>query len=573
MEFENSAVGAQNGRLDMRRIRAMDRLAKLWAGQDKKRLIILAFVTVAAFAAILGLTRLATAPRMELLYADLDPAAAGEVMASLEGRGIAHEVRGAAIYVDGAMRDALRLQLAGEGLPRHDGSGYELLDGLSGFGTTSQMFDAAYWRAREGELTRTILAGPGVRAARVHLATADSSPFARDRTATASVTLQMVSGPVDPSFARSIQSLVAGAVRDLSPENVTVIDSSTGQIVGGQPADAEGERRDARIAEMRAAVENLLAARVGPGRYVVELALETTTARETVRERILDPQSRVVISTDTEETTANDTGSASGVTVASNLPDGNAAGGESQSNSAETRERVNYDFSATERQIEKGPGAIERVTVAVLVDGLRGEGETGAEGWTPRPDDELEVLRDLVASAVGFREERGDVVTVRTMRFDSPAAMEPAAGLSLPWFTGGQVTQMVTAGLLALVALGALVIGGRVLSRLGEREPNLMASAPALPAASADPVPTRMEAAQAALPPGDKTGSADIPPMPELADLTPGGATMEELPALSDLTPASVDPVERLQQLIADRRDETIEVLRGWVESEPEDAR
>ncbi|MEM7642814.1 MAG: flagellar basal-body MS-ring/collar protein FliF [Pseudomonadota bacterium] len=550
----------------------MDSISAFWNGQDKRRLAILGLATVAAFVAVLFLTRLATAPRMELLYANLDPAVAGEVVASLEGRGVVHDVRGGSIYVDGALRDALRLQLAGEGLPRDDGRGYELLDGLSGFGTTSQMFDAAYWRAREGELTRTILSGTGVKLARVHLATADASPFARDRSATASVTLQMVSGAVDVSFARAVQSLVAGAVRDLSPEDVTIIDSNTGRVVGSEAVDSEAERRDNRIAEMRAAVENILAARVGPGRYVVELALETTTARETITERVLDPDSRVVISTDTEERSANDRGSASGVTVASNLPDGEASGGDQESQSAETRERVNYDFSATQRQIERGPGAIERVTVAVLVDGLRGE-ETGVEDdWVPRPEPELDVLRDLVSSAVGFKEARGDVVTVRTMQFGDLPGIEALPGLSLPWFSGAQIAQMVTAALLAVVALVAILAGLRTL-RARAPLPPILPEAPALTSGQTDGHPAALEAPQSepelemsnampALP-------SDTSDLPDLSDL--GALTMSGRP--DGQAADDDDPVERLRQLISDRRDETIEVLRGWVEDVPEDAR
>ena len=69
-------------------------------------------------------------------------------------------MRGDSIYVDGSQRDGLRMTLAAEGLPANGGTGYELLDSLSGFGTTSQMFDAAYWRAKEGELARTVLANP-----------------------------------------------------------------------------------------------------------------------------------------------------------------------------------------------------------------------------------------------------------------------------------------------------------------------------------------------------------------------------------------------------------------------------
>ena len=553
----------------------MENFATFWQGQDKRRLVILALSTVAAFLLVFFLTRIATAPRMELLFARLEPAAASEVVASLESRGVAYEVQGDSILVDGTQRDSLRMQLAGEGLPRMDGTGYELLDGLSGFGTTSQMFDAAYWRAREGELTRTILASPGVRMARVHLATADSSPFARDRSATASVTLQMVSGSVGTSLARAVQSLVAGAVRNLTPEDVTVIDAASGRVVGGGAVDTEEEARDSRVAEMRAAVENLLAARVGPGRFVVELAVETRKDRETITERVLDPQSRVVISTDTEERTSSDRGSAGGgVTVASNLPDGDAAGGDaSQSNDAETRERVNYDFSALERQVEKGPGAIERVTVAVLVDGVRDAATEGAAEWAPRPDAELETLRDLVQSAVGFREDRGDLVTVRSMQFELPGDAEVAPGLSLPWFSGGQVAQMVTAALLALVALGILAFVVRpLLARALSPVPPAKGIAPpeTAPQVASDAAPRELSSPsmQAALAGPSKDQDIDLPDLPDLSDLS-------ALPSL-DGTGTGMggdDPVARLRQLISDRREETIEVLRGWMDEPTGDAR
>lgn len=546
----------------------MENFATYWQGQDKRRLAILALATTAAFLLVFFLTRIATAPRMELLFARLEPSAAAEVVASLEQRGVAYEVQGDTILVDGAMRDALRMQLAGEGLPRMDGTGYELLDGLSGFGTTSQMFDAAYWRAREGELTRTILASPGLKLARVHLATADSSPFARDRSATASVTLQMTSGAVGTPLARAVQSLVAGAVRNLSPEDVTVIDGGTGRVVGGGAVDTEEEERDARMAEMRASVENLLAARVGPGRYVVELAVETRKDRETITERVLDPTSRVVLSTDTEERTSSEQGAAgAGVTVASNLPDGDAAAdaGTSQSDDAETRERVNYDFSATQRQIEKGPGAIERVTVAVLVDGVRADGAD----WAPRPDAELETLRELVQSAVGFREDRGDLVTVRTMQFEMPGEAEAAPGLALPWFSGGQVAQMVTAALLALVALGVLAFVVRpLLAR---------ALAPALPA----PTPSAgalssPESAPAAAPrelasPRAQVALAAASAEPDMADLA-NLASLTSFDAMGGAVGGD-DPVARLRQLISDRREETIEVLRGWMDEPAGDVR
>lgn len=554
----------------------MENLSTFWRGQDKRRLAVLAAATLAAFLSVLFLTRLATAPQMELLFARLEPAAASEVVANLEAGGTKYEVRGDSIYVDGDLRDGLRMRLAGEGLPRMDGTGYELLDGLSGFGTTSQMFDAAYWRAREGELTRTILASPGVRMARVHLATADSSPFSRDRTATASVTLQMTTGAVGNALARAVQSLVAGAVPHLVSEDVTIIDAVSGRVVGGGAVDTEAEARNARIAEMRASVENLLAARVGAGRYVVELAVETRKDRETITERVLDPDSRVVVSTDTEERTSSDKGGAGlGVTVASNLPDGDAAAGaDSESSNAETRERVNYEFSATQRQVERGPGAIERLTVAVMVDGQRETLADGTPSWTPRDPAELETLRELVQSAVGFREDRGDQVTVRTMQFDVPGQVEVAPGLSLPWFSGGEITRIITSGLLALFGLGILAFVVRpVLNTVLNPALPAPASAGSLGAPEQGSMSAPRELAGPDRPGSEdnaSTGSLNLPDLPDLPDLS----MLSDLDSMgADGASGAEDPVERLRRLIADRREETIEVLRGWMDDAPGEAR
>jgi len=157
-------------------------LMSIWAGLGLGRRLFVLGATLAVFLAVLALARMAGGPQMVLLYAGLDGRAAGEVVAALDTRGVDYSVRGDSIYVDVNQRDALRMALAGEGLPSAGGAGYELLDTLSGFGTTSQMFDAAYWRAKEGELARTILAMPGVRAARVHISQGPEDPFRRGET-------------------------------------------------------------------------------------------------------------------------------------------------------------------------------------------------------------------------------------------------------------------------------------------------------------------------------------------------------------------------------------------------------
>ena len=115
---------------------------------------------LAIVASIFGISRVATAPSYAMLYSGLDAAASGEVIAELEAEGVPYQVDGGSILVDRSARDRIRMSLAGKGLPAGGPAGYEILDNLSGFGTTSQMFDAAYWRAKEGELARTITGSP-----------------------------------------------------------------------------------------------------------------------------------------------------------------------------------------------------------------------------------------------------------------------------------------------------------------------------------------------------------------------------------------------------------------------------
>ena len=217
--------GASRGRV---RVAGWRRLKELWDGLDGRRRLIAALSLVAIVAAVLGISRVATEPSMAMLYSGLDANAAGEVVAELEAEGVAFEVDGAAILVDAAARDRIRMQLAAKGLPAGGPAGYEILDTLTGFGTTSQMFDAAYWRAKEGELARTVTGSPNVRAARVHLANPVSQPFSRTPAGSASVTVTMARGTLDRGQAEAIRYLVSSAVAGISPDAVAVMDAAQG---------------------------------------------------------------------------------------------------------------------------------------------------------------------------------------------------------------------------------------------------------------------------------------------------------------------------------------------------------
>lgn len=538
----------------------MQNLLSLWTSLDGRRRAVVAGATLIVFVAVLALSRVAGAPSMALLYGGLDSATAGDIVLALEQRGVAYEVRGDSIHVDATRRDELRMLLAAEGLPANGAAGYELLDSLSGFGTTSQMFDAAYWRAKEGELARTILASPQVRAARVHIAHAGGQPFRRDQRPTASVTVTSVAGTLPPQQAKALKYMVAAAVAGMQPDDVSIIDTVGGLIQTGEDPALSGGSGEDRAEALRRNVERLLVARVGPGKAVVEVSVDVVTEREAITERRFDPQGRVAISTETEERSNTASDPQGAVTVASNLPEGDAGtGGSSQSQSSETRERVNFEVSEVQRELLRSPGAIRRISVAVLVDGVTATATDGTTEWQPRPEGELADLRDLVASAVGFDEARGDVITIKSMPFQPLAEAGTVAEAGM--FAGLDILsaiQFVVAALVALV-LGLFVIRPVLLAPT-----RAQAAIPQAPEPLALPTGTRPEApaAQPRVLTGEIDDGFDLPAMSVVSP--------EDRMSDGTATEAPGDPITRLRRLIEERQSESVEILRGWMEDREE---
>ncbi|MBO9463709.1 flagellar M-ring protein FliF [Tropicibacter sp. R15_0] len=541
----------------------MQQMFSVWGALGARQRIVVLGATLAMILAVLGLTRLASSPNMSLLYAGLENGAAGDVVKALEARNVQYDVRGGAIFVPDADRDALRLTLASEGLPANSGQGYELLDGLSGFGTTSQMFDAAYWRAKEGELARTIVANPAIANARVHIANSTANPFQRDVTPSASISVTPAAGAISPQQARALKYLVSSAVPGLVPENVAVIDGKGG-LIGAEADSPAGPTADDKALQLRDRVQRLMEARVGVGNAVVEVSVDTVTESELIRERSFDPDGRVVVSTDTEERSDKADSSGGGdVSVASNLPEGNGGGADASSSSkAETRERINYEVSETTREITRVPGAIRRLTVAVLVNGTYQTADDGTQTFVPLPDAELQALNDLVSSAVGFEEQRGDQITIRSLPFERPEGLgtgpiDPSSSM----FIGNiDLMRLIQMGVLAVVALilGLFVVRPVLASSNGD-------GAAMLPAPTGD----GGTVLDGEVEPAD--GFEDLPMVADGGGFGGMGMVDFDMPG-EEGGLGGEDPVDRLRNLIEERKTETVEILRNWLEEDKESA-
>ncbi|MEL7041486.1 MAG: flagellar basal-body MS-ring/collar protein FliF [Pseudomonadota bacterium] len=398
-----------------------------------QRQILLAATVLGVLAAMAFLVRSTLTPPMSLLYAGLDPVRAGEVITELEQLDVPYEIRGEAIFIPNNVRDKTRFALARDGLPRQSIQGYELLDDVNGFSVTSEMYNAAYWRAKEGELTRTILTTPGVDSARVHIGANLRSGFSRTQpTPTASVTLSSARR-LSTGQAEAIQYLVALAVAGLNPEDVAVIDPAHGILAGPntEVAEAPSVVAEDEAGALEQKIKRLLFARLGDGNAEVSVNVDVSRERTMISDVRFDPESRVIRSRTTNDSNATNQGGPGGLTVASNLPQGAGAGGQGESTSKASTETVNYELNETRTQTERMPGQIERVSIAVLLN----QEALGIDLAGPNAAEALEQVRQnfaaLVSNAAGLDQDRGDTLTVELMPFQPVPEVEmtPAPGL------------------------------------------------------------------------------------------------------------------------------------------------
>jgi flagellar M-ring protein FliF len=453
-------------------------------GLGPKRLLALGGVGLGLLALLAVLALRAGDPLMAPLYGELEPRDAAAVVATLERQRVPYRLAagGSQILAPADQVARLRLVLAREGLPAGGGVGWEIFDRGESLTTTPFQQDLNRLRALEGELSRTIRGLAGVRSARVHLVLPRREAFSRERgEAQASVVLAMQGAQrLDREGVQAVLHLVATAVPGLKPQNVSIVDSR-GELLarGGQAlagsAQANGlplghdELRRAQEMRIGRAVEELLERSLGPGRVRAEATVEMDFDRVQTTEERFDPENQVARSQQSSNEQSRGA-EPPPTTVAGNLPgadpQGSGGGGSQESRQEET---TNFEIGRTTRNTTREHPVIRRLSVAVLVDGVV---EPGAEGggaprWRERTPEELARLATLVRGAVGFDERRGDKVEVVSMRFVEEAASgagEPAGPFGLP-LSAAMLTRLAESGLLALVALLAILLVGRPLVR------------------------------------------------------------------------------------------------------------
>jgi flagellar M-ring protein FliF len=416
-----------------------------------------------------------SSPQMTPLFTDLSYEDSSAILKELERQGIGYELRndGGTVMVPKDRVARLRMSLAGEGLPKGGGVGYEIFDKSDALGTTSFIQNINNLRALEGELARTITALDRVAAARVHLVLPERPLFSRDKVEPSASIVLKVRGTLDAQQVRAIRHLVASAVNGLKPQRVSIVDEAGRLLADGSGNDDLGEvsadeRRTSFEKRLSAQVDAIVSSVVGPGRARIQVSADFDFNRITETSDKYDPEGRVVRSSQTrEELSASETRD-NQVTVGNEIPgnnqqrpgaaapDGNAP---PRDQNRKSEEIVNYEISKTTKTEVTEGGRVNRISVAVLVDGVYGKNDSGDVVYEPRTKEEIEQIAALVRTAIGFDQKRGDQVEVVNLRF----AETPATPISAPdgWLAGLQFTkddimraiEMGVMGLLGLVVL------------------------------------------------------------------------------------------------------------------------
>lgn len=527
-----------------------------------------------ALALTVVLNSLATKPEA-LLYSNLDLKEASQITTALTAAGIKYEARGdgSMIMVPREKVAEARLMLSSKGLPTSGSVGYELFDNAPALGQTEFVQNLNRQRALEGELAKTIRGLKGVTSARVHLSLPKRELFQEEAAQpTASVVIGLSNGDLSPDNIRAIRNLVASAVPNLKADAVSLIDDKNRLLAaGGTEADTGvggqfAAQRKAEIEDqMRKRLKDLVEGIVGPGNARITVSADLDQDRITKQEEKFDPDGQVVRSTSTTQSSdSSSEPSPNGQTTAgANVPPaGQANGANATSQKGDQQETTNYEISKAVTTTVTEPGAIKKLAVAVVVDGVTPVAKGGKPGaYQPRSAEDMQRIETLVKAAVGFDQTRGDQVQVLNVKFNRDAGALGGVEAANPMFAfdKNDIMRAVEIGILLIVALMIIFFVAQPLikSTLPNGGQPTPTQTMALPGGGVVTVMSDGSVVQA-LPTPTGEGQMALP-SPD----SPGIESKLDMARIEGQVKAS--SIKKVSEFIAAHPEESVAILRSWL--------
>ena len=333
----------------------------------------------------------------------------------------------------------MRITLAGEKLLTGQGVGFEIFD-ENQMGKTDFVQKLTYRRALEGELARTISEFPGVESSRVHLVIPNRSLFIEEQQKPSASVLLKLSGSkkLEPRDVEAVVNLVTMAVEGLDKGKVSIADTN-GKVLY-QPEEegslngltrTQFDHKMMTQSNLERRIEEMLMPVVGAGRVIAKVNADLDFNQKTIRRELFDPEKTVVRSEMRSETSTQGRAAIEGGVPDPNFRGDGPSGTMSDQNATSENRTTNYEINKEEESIITSVGAVDRLTVAVIVDGIYEKNAEGESVFKARSDEELRRIRQLVVNAVGFNSSRGDTIEVSSIAFGSVDIAEPEGALGI----------------------------------------------------------------------------------------------------------------------------------------------
>ncbi|MBY0386388.1 flagellar M-ring protein FliF, partial [bacterium] len=368
-----------------------------------KRVSVIASVAVAV-AALITISIMGTKKDFVVLIKDVGPEQSVSVINILDAKKIPYQLvdSGKTILVPNNFLPSTQMLIMSEIGSEKLSQGLELFD-KQNFGTTTYEQKIKYQRAIQGELNRAINTIDSISRSKVILAIPEKKTFLSENetSPTASVIVELHPGKLlSEEQVRGITYLVSNSIENMKPENVSVVDSR-GKVLSKKSDSSLSD--SAELMDSRKKIENyfqeriesILARVVGEGKVIARVSADLNHKQISKVEEIIDPDKAAVKSSQTDkETMAGNRSNPTGVAGArANLPGANEAGNVVFNQDINKEQKnVTYEIPKTTVNVVEAAGGINRMSVAVMVDGFMADVKEGGKivkKWQPRNAEEV----------------------------------------------------------------------------------------------------------------------------------------------------------------------------------------